>query len=251
MDYINVIKKLSLSILLAVVVTGCSSKPELEANAEEPRLPLPAVEGNKELSIRVDDPWEGFNRRMYYFNAKADEYVLLPVVRGYKAITPDIVETGISNVFNNLGEVTTFVNSVLQFKLGVAAETLGRFAINSTVGIAGIFDVATHIGLDEQNEDFGQTLGRWGVSPGPYLVLPFLGPSSLRDATGNLVDMAIYNEAIDQLDMKDDEKLLLGLIKAIDARATTPFRYHASDSAFEYDKVRTLYTRYRQLLVER
>ena len=121
---------------------------------------------------------------MYYFNAKADEYVLLPVVSGYKAITPDPVERGVSNFFSNLGELPTLANALLQLKFEVALTTFSRFTLNSTIGLAGLFDVASSMGIPEQNEDFGQTLGYWGVGSGPYLVLPLLGPSSMRDAAG-------------------------------------------------------------------
>ena len=250
MENLNIIMKRIFCLSLIVIVSACSSVPELEDNAEQPTVALPeGIEDN--LFYKYDDPWEGFNRRMFYFNAKADEYVILPVVNGYKAITPDFVETGVSNFFNNLGEIPTFLNSLLQVKFGVATETLGRFLVNTTVGIVGLFDVATPIGLEEQNEDFGQTLGYWGVSPGPYLVLPILGPSSVRDATGTLVDMFAYQAAIDELGMKDEEELFLSFLRGIDTRANMPFRYYASGSAFEYEKLRVLYFKYRELQIAR
>lgn len=135
------------------------------------------------------DPYEGFNRAMFSFNEKADKYVLKPVSKGYKFITPDPVERGIGRVFSNLGEIVTVGNDLLQGKFGQAANDTGRFLVNSTLGVAGIFDVATHVGLPKnEKEDFGQTLGVWGLGSGPYLVLPFLGPSTLRDAPARLVD---------------------------------------------------------------
>ncbi|MFD2167481.1 VacJ family lipoprotein [Thalassotalea euphylliae] len=243
-------KKLNSLLCIAFVLSlsACSSKPKLESDAIPPRVEQPGEAVNRQV---YDDPFEGFNRRMYYFNAKADEYVILPVVSGYKAVMPDFAETGVSNFFSNLGEIPTFINAVLQFKLGVAGETLARFATNSTIGLAGFIDVATPIGLDKQNEDFGQTLGHWGVGPGPYLVLPFLGPSSVRDATGSLVDMAAYQATIDEFGMKDEEELFLNFLRSIDARANVPFRYYASGSAFEYERMRTLYMKYRELQIER
>lgn len=243
--------KRSLSICLALLLVACSSKPQLEPDAVEPTVAMPEKVDEVSLVGAYSDPWEGFNRRMYYFNAKADEYVLLPVATGYKAITPDFVESGISNFFSNLGEIPTFINSVLQFKGKVALETLGRFAVNSTIGLAGLIDVATPIGLEEQNEDFGQTLGYWGMGPGPYVVLPFLGPSSLRDTVGSVVDMAAYQGAIDELGMKDDEELFLSFLRSVDARANLPFRYYASGSAFEYEKIKLLYMKYRELQIAR
>jgi phospholipid-binding lipoprotein MlaA len=239
------------AILFVTFLSACSSVPELEENAQEPRVKLSAAYKEKTATDLYADPWEGFNRRMYYFNAKADQYVLLPVVAGYKAIMPDFAEAGVSNFFSNLGEIPVFINSLLQAKPGVAAETFGRFAVNTTVGIFGLFDVATPIGLDKQNEDFGQTLGAWGVSSGPYLVLPLLGPSSLRDATGAAIDMFAYQAAIDELGMKEDEEMFLSLLRSIDARANLPFRYYASGSAFEYERLKVLYMKYREIQIAR
>ena len=134
------------------------------------------------------DPWEGFNRTVFEFNDLADRYVAAPVARTYKKVTPDPVDQGIENVFNNVGEVKNFANDLLQGKPGDALIDFSRFVINTTVGILGIFDVAGHIGLERQSEDFGQTLARWGVGSGPYLVLPLLGPSTLRDGPAKVPD---------------------------------------------------------------
>ena len=179
-------------LLCCFLMIACSAVPQLESNAIAPIVQLPDNHEDLGVMSAYTDPWEGFNRRMYYFNAKADEYVILPVVTGYQKITPDVVERSINNFFSNLDEISTFINSLLQFKLSVAGETLARFTLNSTVGLAGLFDVATQIGFAEQNEDFGQTLGYWGVDAGPYLVLPLLGPSSLRDATGLVFDNLVF-----------------------------------------------------------
>lgn len=138
------------------------------------------------------DPWEGFNRSMHTFNDKLDRAVLRPVARGYRAVTPDAAERGISNFFSNLGEVKTLVNDLLQLKPLKALSSTGRLLINSTIGIGGLFDVATPMGLEKHQEDFGQTLGRWGVGTGPYLVLPFFGPSTVRDGSGLPVDAQLY-----------------------------------------------------------
>jgi phospholipid-binding lipoprotein MlaA len=241
----------AISILLVILLTACSSVPDLAGNTQEPRVKLPTGYVGKTLTSKYDDPWEGFNRRMYYFNAKADEYVLLPVVNGYKAITPDILEVGISNFFSNLGEISVFINSLLQAKAGVAVETFCRFAVNTTVGVFGLFDVATPIGLDEQNEDFGQTLGVWGVDSGPYLVLPLLGPSSLRDSTGAAIDMFAFQTVIEELGMEADEEIFLSILSSIDARANLPFRYYSSGSAFEYERLKILYMKYREIQIAR
>ena len=238
-------------LLCCFLMIACSAVPQLESNAIAPIVQLPDNHEDLGVMSAYTDPWEGFNRRMYYFNAKADEYVILPVVTGYQKITPDVVERSINNFFSNLDEVSTFINSLLQFKLSVAGETLARFTLNSTVGLAGLFDVATQIGFAEQNEDFGQTLGYWGVDAGPYLVLPLLGPSSLRDATGLVFDNLVFQQAVDELGLDTDEELLMSLIDGIDARASLPFRYYASGSAFEYEHLKLLYKKYREIQVAR
>lgn len=240
-----------LVVTLLLLLSACSSKPVLESNAKAPTVPLPENIEQINAHANIVDPFEGFNRRMYYFNAKADKYVMIPAVRGYKAITPDFVEHGVSNFFDNLGEIATFANALLQFKGGVALETLGRFTVNSTLGLAGLFDVATPIGLQQQNEDFGQTLGYWGISSGPYLVLPILGPSTVRDTLASGVDMVIFNAAVNELGLKNEEELVLSTLRAIDTRARLPFRYYSTGSAFEYEKVRLLYLKYRELLITR
>ena len=130
------------------------------------------------------DPWEGFNRRVFAFNEFLDRNFLKPVAKGYQKITPEFVDDGVSNVFNNLGEVPSFVNHVLQGRLPEAGLDGGRFAVNTTLGLVGLFDVASKMGMTQKSTDLGITLGRWGVHSGPYLVLPFLGPSSLRDGVG-------------------------------------------------------------------
>jgi phospholipid-binding lipoprotein MlaA len=134
------------------------------------------------------DPIEGFNRGVFTVNDAVDKAVLTPVAKGYQAVTPQFVRTGVSNAFGNVGDVTTGVNNLLQGKVTDAISDLGRIVVNSTLGILGLFDVATPMGLEKHNEDFGQTLGKWGVGSGPYLVLPLMGPSTLRDAFGRVPD---------------------------------------------------------------
>ncbi len=135
------------------------------------------------------DPWEGFNRAMYSFNEGADRYVLKPVAKAYKLVMPDIAEQGVTNVFRNLGEVRNATHHLLQGKGYSSANSAGRFLLNSTVGIAGLFDVADGMGLERgAAEDLGQTLAVWGVDSGPYLILPLLGPSTLRDSPSRYAD---------------------------------------------------------------
>ena len=166
------------------------------------------------------DPLEPMNRAIYKFNEVVDDVILKPIAKTYKAITPDPVETGVSNFFNNVGEINTIVNDVLQLKFGQAGHDLTRFAINTTVGCLGIFDVATNLGLKRNKEDFGQTLGYWGVGAGPYIVLPFLGPSSLRDAPGLYVDVKTEQSiAPTQTELHHEERQTLTAAEIIDARA--------------------------------
>ncbi len=134
------------------------------------------------------DPWEGYNRTMYDFNKSADRYLIKPLAQGYQAVTPDLVEQGVHNFFSNLGDLTSLVNSILQLKPDSALQDFARITFNSTFGLAGVIDVSTPMGLPSSGEDFGQTLGYWGVSSGPYLVLPLFGPSSVRDAVGRVPD---------------------------------------------------------------
>lgn len=207
-----------------------------------------------EFSMRFidqSDPIEGFNRYMYRFNYTADEYVLLPIVHGYKTVTPDYLEERISTFYNNLSEIGNLFNSMLQFSGDKTLRSSGRIVMNFTLGFFGLYDPATHAGLDEANEDFGQTLGYWGVPAGPYLVLPLLGPSSVRDGGGLLVDGGV-NSAVNFLgypDKESDEVWLFG-VNMINKRATTPLTYDMIDSPFRYEITRYLYFKARELQVE-
>lgn len=161
-------KSLFLIVLCALMLSGCAST------------------GNK-------DPLEGINRGVYKFNDVADKAVIKPIAGAYKAVLPSPVRSGVSNFFGNLNTFVSVINDLLQFKFDKAVEGAGRFVINSTFGIAGLIDVASMDGIEKRNEDFGQTLGYWGVGSGPYIVLPFLGPSNLRDTTGFVVDTLAFD----------------------------------------------------------
>jgi phospholipid-binding lipoprotein MlaA len=170
------------ALVFALLLTGCASVPQGEVN----------------------DPLEPMNRGIFTFNEKADELVLKPVAEGYRAITPSFFRTGVSNFFSNLGEPVNAVNNLLQGKVDSAVSDVGRFALNSVMGIFGLWDVATPAGLEKSNEDFGQTLGKWGVSSGPYLVLPLMGPSTIRDTAGRFVDAPLSPQRyIDQVDARN------------------------------------------------
>jgi phospholipid-binding lipoprotein MlaA len=192
------IKNITFSIitLSSLIVTGCTT-------LDGPPNP--------------DDPLESFNRSMYAFNEKVDIYAYKPVARGYQAITPDVVDRGVSNFFSNLDDVLVMFNNIFQLKFDQAISDSARIVFNSTFGLLGFIDVATDFGLPKNNEDFGQTLGYWGVESGPYLVIPFFGPSSIRDGIGFVADNTTLDVVYD--DMSDANKYgLLGL-KYIDIRA--------------------------------
>jgi phospholipid-binding lipoprotein MlaA len=196
------------------------------------------------------DPLESWNRRVYHFNYRFDEWVFLPVVDGYRYITPGFLRTGVSNFFNNLGDVPNLLNSLLQFKGQRSMETTGRLLLNTTIGIAGLWDPATLMGLPRQSEDFGQTLGFYGVPGGPYIVLPILGPSNLRDTGGLVFDFAAESQInflnVSQVSENHPEILIL---RGIDKRYQNNFRYGQLNSPFEYDKVRYVYTEARKLQI--
>ncbi len=135
------------------------------------------------------DPWENFNRKMFSFNDTLDRWTFKPVAEGYKKVTPEIVQTGVHNAFLNVGDGVNLLNNLLQGKLVDAGSDTGRILFNTTLGIGGLFDVATWMGLPRHQEDFGQTLAVWGLGSGPYLVLPFFGPMTVRDGVGQVPDM--------------------------------------------------------------
>lgn len=140
------------------------------------------------LQAAEDDPWEGVNRVVFRFNDTVDTYALKPVAKGYDKVTPQPLQDGIGNVFANLGDVVVLGNDLLQGKFHDAGVDTSRILFNTTFGLLGFFDVATRMGLRKNDEDFGQTLGAWGLGSGPYVVLPLLGPSSVRDAFGRVPD---------------------------------------------------------------
>jgi len=158
-----------LALAASLLLVGCASAP----------------------TANPKDPWESMNRSVASFNDKLDDNVLKPVATGYRNVVPDLIQTGVRNVFNNFADMWSTVNNLLQLKPLNTAESLGRVIVNTVFGIYGIFDVATYIKLERHPEDFGQTLGYWGVPSGPYLVLPLFGPSTLRDGASLPVDFAV------------------------------------------------------------
>jgi phospholipid-binding lipoprotein MlaA len=252
------IKKLqqyALVLVTAFALGACSTAPiQKGAVIEEPYFAPQdvLVPGATYMSEQIPDPFEGFNRTMYRFNYYFDKYFFLPVVNAYKAVTPTLAQEGVHNFFNNIRDITTLINSALQLSAEKTAITTQRLMWNTTVGLFGLIDVASSLDMPRQLEDFGQTLGHYGVGTGPYLVLPVYGPSNLRDTGGILADAGMMS-AIDplNLDGHPSRQVAYYTLYPIDTRAHIPFRYYRTGSPFEYEFVRMLYTTKRQMDIEK
>ena len=182
-------------------------------------LACTAASASSEATEPVADPLEPLNRRVLAFNYVVDRALLKPASVVYRRVVPGFARTGVRNFLNNILEPRTVLNQALQGKLGRAGADTARFAVNSTLGVGGLFDPATAMGLQRHREDFGQTLGRWGVGPGAYLVLPIIGSSTLRDGPAKLVDVATGPmNAVDDTGVR----LGIGALDRIDARSRLP-----------------------------
>lgn len=190
------------------------------------------------------DPWEQWNRKVYKFNRALDRKVLLPITHVYLSVAPRFIQTGATNFFENIADIPTMVNNILQGKLKNSASDLSRFAINSTLGIGGLWDIASSFGLEKHREDFGQTLGLWGVPSGPFLMLPLFGPKTLR----GLSDYAAYPhyDVLNSTDHLPDRRLLRGL--SIIANRADFLKYEdlLRRSPDEYGLVRDMYLQTRK-----
>lgn len=237
-------------LALALLTTACSSGPQPQPQAQaypEPVFTVERVRSDESVSPQqVYDPWEGMNKRIYNFNYHFDQKVFLPVVHGWKVVVPRFIRVGIHNFFSNQRDVVTMFNSALQASPTKLAQSTGRVLVNSTVGLLGFIDVASKLDFPKPEEDFGQTMGRWGVGKGPYLVLPFLGPSNVRDGFGKLPDYLLISELNDDL-LSKPLRATIFLFDAVDTRSNMSFRYHETGSAFEYETVRWLMSTKRDL----
>lgn len=193
-----------------------------------------------------EDPYEDFNRQMFAFNDGLDRTVLEPLAKGYHAVTNEPVREGVGNFAANLNEPLTFVNHVLQGQIPDAGATLGRFVVNTTVGVAGIFDPASAIGMQRTREDFGQTLGRWGVQGGPYIVLPILGSTNPRDIIGRSGDFALNPLNYPEFESDDEIRMGLATMVSINSRAgAIEVVSEVRNQIDRYTTVRRLYNRTR------
>ena len=200
-------------VLVMASMAGCATRPDAH-----PR-----------------DPWEPFNRGVFSFNDAADKAIFKPAATIYRDVTPALVRTGVTNFFGNLDDAWSFVNSVFQFKPVSAVDNLTRFTVNTVMGLGGVFDIATALRIERHREDFGQTLGRWGVAAGPYLVLPLLGPSTLRDTVALPVDFkgdiaanighVPTRNSLKVLDQLDTRASLLSVSAALDEVALDKYSF--------------------------
>ena len=242
--------------ILVLLISGCAAGRAYLPDDVPPMHEVREFSDDENVS-RTSDPWEGFNKNMYKFNYEADRFVLLPVVTGYETVVPRFARTGVSNFFANINEIRTLYNCMLQAKGKKSLATLGRFVTNSTIGIGGLFDPATAFGWRRENEDFDHTLETWGVGTGPYLVLPILGPNTVRSAGGIAVDggvrWAIAN-AIDPFGgtgARTEIEVGTTALETVDLRYRESFRYYDSDYPFEYNMVRYLFSQERELKIIR
>lgn len=197
--------------------------------------------------FKVYDPLESINQRIYYFNYNFDKYVFLPTVSFYEFILPNFMQKGIHNFFVNMQNASTMINSTLQFKIKKSMRSLASFTMNMAFGFGGLANASKSYGMPKDYEDFGLTLARYGVPNGPYLILPILGPSNLRDAFGMGVDTATLWGITHSTNVSLVSKPQTTVVKGIDMRKHNSFRYYDTDSPFEYEYIKFLYTKYRML----
>lgn len=218
-----------LLISLLMLLTGCASTQYIENER---------------------DPWQGFNRSIYSFNDTLDRHALKPVAEGYRAVMPDFAEQGVRNFFSNLNDVSVAVNNLLQAKLKDSFSDIGRLLVNSTVGVLGLFDVASSIGLEKHQEDFGQTLATWGVGSGPYIVWPFFGPSTLRDTPSLVVDTVLL-DPVTHVELKLAERAAVIALDRVSRRAELLSLEQAVDeiSTDRYTFIREAYLDRRDFLI--
>ncbi len=237
----NAIHSLIILVVSMLLVSACSSSATHQKHPSNS-----AFTQNNSAILKDKDPLEKFNRRIFAFNLGLDNHLLKPVAKAYKAVAPNFVDTSVTNFFENLGDVQNAINNVLQFKFIDAVNDTERFVVNSTLGFAGLLDIASAAGLEKHDEDFGQTLARWGVKSGPYLMLPFLGPSTVRDATAK-ISVDRYTD----LTHYSDESISFFVLKTIDKRAD----FLSQEDAFkdlsddQYSALRDVWLQQRAFLV--
>ena len=226
-------------MVIAVFPALAVFNPATAQNLQEPP-------GEQTMPVETGDPYENWNRKVFAFNDAIDRWFLRPVAKGYRTVTPDLVDRGITNFFNNLTEVRNFINSVLQLKGESAVVAAGRFTYNTVFGLGGLIDVATAFDLPERPEDFGQTLGYWGLDSGPYLMLPLLGPSTPRDFGGLATDSFAFPSLWDNVE--SPEIYYARALQVVDKRADLiPAEGFISGDPYIF--VRNAYLQRREFLI--
>jgi phospholipid-binding lipoprotein MlaA len=231
-------------------VSAAAAPDDAPPDAASPPAPAakPVRSAPADTGPQIYDPWERANRGIYKFNDGLDRAVLRPAALGYKRALPRPVRTGVRNVINNIGEPNTLMNDLLQGRVALGSQSAARFVINSTIGIAGIFDVARPLGIPGHDSDFGQTLGRWGVPTGPYLFVPVFGPTDLRDGTGRIIDGFASILSLHDLHVTTPYRVGITVVDGVDTRlALDPeiqqIRHTATDP---YATERSAYLQYRR-----
>jgi phospholipid-binding lipoprotein MlaA len=212
------------------------------AGTEDATEVPPPVTAAEAPSMQTYDPWGRLNRFTYRFNARFDEALFIPVANNYRRL-PSPLRAGVHNFFGNVAEIDSFINYTLQWRLNRTVRSVGRFVINSTIGIGGLFDPASKMHLEKAPTGFGTTLAKWGMHPGPYLVMPFYGPSTLREGIGFGVDYGTLYVIDPAWIYRGYQSWGLGILNAVDQRASIDFRYYSTGSPFEYETIRFLYVR--------
>ena len=250
-------KSIALAVFcfLLLLNAGCATQPGNPTLQDASPL-RSTMRASEDLAtsqqFAVYDPLEGVNRRLYKFNAEFDTYVFLPVVDAYDFIVPPYANDRISSLFSNLGEFSNATNSVLQGNVDKTATAVGRFVVNTTVGLLGLYDPAKHMGLNLHREDFGQTLGSWGVGSGAYIVLPILGPSNVRDTVGMVADALAFSYLVpNRIEDTTPYRLVEYGLKPINTRANLDFEYYETGSPFEYELIRYVTAEQRRLEIEK
>lgn len=198
--------------------------------------------------VQVSDPFEGLNRGLYSVHNVIDRFALKPLALGYRYVIPNPVRKGVRNVLHNVASPVILANDVLQGSPKKAGRTVARFGVNTTVGVLGIFDVASHWGIDKHDEDFGQTLGKWGVGEGPYIFIPILGPSNARDAVGRVADIFFDPLTYVSFDGDTEVKITRAVLTGLDTREQLiePIEDLEAQTADPYATMKRIYTANRR-----
>jgi phospholipid-binding lipoprotein MlaA len=240
-------------MLTALGVAACFAVPSLVFAQEAPGgVPPAGLPFGSAPTTETHDPWEGLNRDLFAIHEGVDQAVLEPVARGYRAITPRPVRSGVRNFLRNLRAPVIFANDVLQGEFRRAGTTAARFGVNTTIGIAGVFDPAERMGLERHDEDFGQTLAVWGVDSGPYIFVPLMGPTTVRDGAGRIIDIAFDPFTWAEFDEADEVRAGRTVLAALSARESVLDTVDdiRRDSLDPYVTIRSSYSLLRESAIQ-